>query len=57
MLAVSEKFGEGRAQALADAAKAASKETLAAAFLADGVDAVKDEDFTPIRKALDAFVP
>ena len=57
VLAVSEKFGEGRAQALADAAKAASKETLAAAFLADGVADVKDEDFTPIRKALDAFVP
>jgi len=57
VLAVSDKFGEGRAKALADAAKAASKETLAAAFVADGVADVKDDDFAPIRKALDAFVP
>jgi phosphate/phosphite/phosphonate ABC transporter binding protein len=57
VLAVSEKFSAGRAQALADAAKAASKETLSAAFLADGTADVKDDDFSPIRKALDAFVP
>ena len=57
VLAVGEKFSPGRAQALADAAKAASKETLSAAFLADGTADVKDEDFSPIRKALDAFVP
>lgn len=57
VLAVSEKFDAARTQTLVDAAKAASKETLAAAFLADGVADVKDDDFSPIRKALDAFVP
>lgn len=57
VLAVTSGFSEGRTKALADAAKAASKETLAAALVADGVSDVKDEDFAPIRKALDAFVP
>ena len=56
------KFPQGKVDAIVAAAKATSttadgKKTLQAALLADGVADVKDEDFAPIRKALDAFVP
>lgn len=56
------KFPQGKVDAIVAAAKAAGttaegKKTLQAALLADGVADVKDEDFAPIRKALDAFVP
>lgn len=47
----------GKVQALTAAAKASKPEALRPAFLAEGVADVKDEDFTPIRKALDSFVP
>lgn len=47
----------GKAQALIAAAKASKPDGLKHAFLAEGVADVKDEDFTPIRKALDSFVP
>ncbi|MGV3623665.1 MAG: phosphate/phosphite/phosphonate ABC transporter substrate-binding protein [Archangium sp.] len=47
----------GKVSALAAAAKAAKPDVLKPAFLAEGVADVKDEDFTPIRKALDSFVP
>jgi phosphonate transport system substrate-binding protein len=33
------------------------KKTLQGALLADGIAPVTDEDFAPVRKALDAFVP
>lgn len=56
------KFPQGKVDAIVAAAKAASttadgKKSLQAALLAEGVADVKDEDFAPIRKALDAFVP
>lgn len=51
------KFPAGKAQAVIAAAKASKADALKPAFLAEGVADVKDEDFTPIRKALDAFVP
>lgn len=56
-LVVGPAFSEGKAAAVTAAAKAAKKEALLPAFLAEGVADVKDEDFAPIRKALDAFVP
>ncbi|MFZ5442917.1 MAG: phosphate/phosphite/phosphonate ABC transporter substrate-binding protein [Myxococcota bacterium] len=60
VLVAAPKFA--KTDALVAAAKAASasadgKKTLAAALLAEGVADVKDEDFAPVRKALDAFVP
>lgn len=56
------KFPQGKVDAIVAAAKAAGtsvegKKSLQAALLAEGVAEVKDEDFAPIRKALDAFVP
>lgn len=56
------KFPQGKVDAIVAAARAASatadgKKSLQAALLAEGVADVKDEDFAPIRKALDAFVP
>lgn len=51
------KFPAGKAQALIAAAKASKEAELRPAFLAEGVADVKDEDFNPIRKALDSFVP
>lgn len=56
------KFPQGKVDAIIAAAKAAStsadgKKQLQAALLAEGVADVKDEDFAPLRKALDAFVP
>jgi phosphonate transport system substrate-binding protein len=56
------KFSQGKVDAIVAAAKAAGatadgKKSLQAALLAEGVADVKDEDFAPIRKALDAFVP
>lgn len=56
------KFPQAKVDAIVAQAKAASgtadgKGWLKAALLADGVADVKDEDFAPIRKALDAFVP
>ena len=56
------KFPQGKVDAIVAAARAASttvegKKALQAALLAEGVADVKDEDFAPIRKALDAFVP
>lgn len=57
VLAVGSGVSEGRAKAIADAAKTASKDTLNDAFFADGIADVKDDDFAPIRKALNAFVP
>ena len=56
------KFPQGKVEAIIAAAKAAStsadgKKQLQAALLAEGVADVKDEDFAPLRKALDAFVP
>lgn len=47
----------GKVQAVIAAAKAAKNDALQSAFLAEGVADVKDEDFNPIRKALDSFVP
>lgn len=56
------KFSKGKVEAIIAAAKAANasadgKKWLQAALLAEGVADVKDEDFAPLRKALDAFVP
>ena len=56
------KFSQGKVDAIIAAAKAAAttadgKKALQAALLAEGVADVKDEDFAPLRKALDAFVP
>lgn len=56
------KFPQAKVDAIVAAAKAAGatadgKKSLQAALLAEGVADVKDEDFAPIRKALDAFVP
>jgi len=56
------KFAQGKVDAIVAAAKAAGtsvdgKKSLQAALLAEGVADVKDEDFAPLRKALDAFVP
>ncbi len=56
------QFPQGKVEAIIAAAKAAStsadgKKQLQAALLAEGVADVKDEDFAPLRKALDAFVP
>ena len=56
------KFPQGKVDAIVAAAKAAGttadgKKSLKAALLAEGVADVTDEDFAPIRKALDAFVP
>ena len=56
------KFPGGKAQAIVGAAKAAAatpegKKTLQGCLLADGVADVKDDDFAPVRKALDTFVP
>ena len=55
------KFAQGKVDAIVAAAKAAGTGAegqiqLKAALLADGVADVKDEDFAPLRKALDAFV-
>jgi phosphonate transport system substrate-binding protein len=62
VLVASAKFPQGKVDAIVAAAKAASttpegKKSLGAALLAEGVADVKDEDFAPVRKALDAFVP
>lgn len=62
VLVAAPKFPAPKAEALVAAAKAAGgtaegKQKLAAALLAEGVADVKDEDFAPVRKALDAFVP
>jgi phosphonate transport system substrate-binding protein len=62
VVVASGKLSPGKAQALVAAAKEASasaegKKSLEAALLAEGVADVKDEDFKPVRKALDAFVP
>ena len=62
VLVSASKFPHGKVEAIIAAAKAAGttvegKKTLQAALLAEGVADVKDEDFAPIRKALDAFVP
>ena len=62
VLVAAPKFPPGKVAAIVAAAKAASttadgKKSLQAALLAEGVADVKDEDFAPIRKALDAFVP
>ena len=56
------KFSQGKVDAIIAAAKAAAttadgKKLLQSALLAEGVAEVKDEDFAPLRKALDAFVP
>lgn len=56
------KFPQAKVDAVIAAAKAASttaegKKSLQGALLAEGVADVKDEDFAPLRKALDAFVP
>ncbi len=56
------KFSQGKVDAIIAAARSAStsadgKKWLQAALLAEGVADVKDEDFAPLRKALDAFVP
>lgn len=50
-------FSPGKAAAITAAAKASKKDVLLPAFFAESVTDVKDEDFTPIRKALDSFVP
>jgi len=62
VVVASAKFPQAQVDALVAAAKAASttpegKKSLQAALLAEGVADVKDEDFAPVRKALDAFVP
>ncbi|HEY1089063.1 MAG TPA: PhnD/SsuA/transferrin family substrate-binding protein [Archangium sp.] len=62
VVVASPKFSAGKAQAITAAAKEAGasadgKKTLEAAFLAEGVADVKDDDFKPVRKALEAFVP
>lgn len=62
VLVAGPKFSQGKIDAIIATAKSADKTEdgkgwLKAAFLAEGVAAVKDEDFAPIRKALDAFVP
>jgi phosphonate transport system substrate-binding protein len=62
VVVASAKFSSGKAQAIAAMAKASAatedgKVTLQRALLAEGVADVKDEDFGPVRKALDAFVP
>ncbi len=57
VLVASQRYPDEKAAALFAAAKAAKRETLEAAFLADGVAPVSDEDFAPIRKALDSLVP
>lgn len=56
------KFAQGKVDAIVAAAKTAGSSAdgqirLKAALLAEGVADVKDEDFAPLRKALDAFVP
>ncbi len=56
------KLPRGKVDAIIAMAKGANatedgKGWLKAALLAEGVADVKDEDFAPIRKALDAFVP
>ncbi len=60
VLVASPAFSKEWAQKLVEAAKAlsasdAGKKTLKDAFLAEGVDDVKDGDFEPLRKALQAF--
>lgn len=62
VLVAAPKFSQGKVDAIIATAKGADKTEdgkgwLKAAFLAEGVADVKDEDFAPIRKALDAFVP
>ncbi len=62
VLVAAPKFPQGKVDAIVAAAKAAGatadgKKSLQAALLAEGVAEVKDADFAPIRKALDAFVP
>ena len=62
VLVAAPKFSQGKIDAIVATAKGADKTEdgkgwLKAAFLAEGVADVKDEDFAPIRKALDAFVP
>jgi phosphonate transport system substrate-binding protein len=62
VMVASPKFGQGKVDAIVAAAKGAGasadgQKSLRAALLAEGVAEVKDEDFAPLRKALDAFVP
>ncbi len=62
VLLAAPKLAQGKVDALVAAAKAAGanaegQKSLQAALLAEGVADVKDEDFAPLRKALDAFVP
>lgn len=56
------RFPKAKVDAVVAAVKAAArtaegKKSLQGALLAEGVADVKDEDFAPLRKALDAFVP
>lgn len=62
VVVASPKFEGAKAAAITAQAKAWAKSDdgkkhLKNAFLAEGVADVKDEDFTPVRAALDAFVP
>lgn len=62
VVVASPKFPQPKVDALVALAKSAQgspdlKKALSQALRAEGVADVKDEDFTPIRKALDAFVP
>ncbi len=57
VLVATRELSAGKAAAITTAAKAATKDVLLPAFFAEQVTDVKDEDFAPIRKALDAFVP
>ncbi|MBL8910008.1 MAG: phosphate/phosphite/phosphonate ABC transporter substrate-binding protein [Archangium sp.] len=56
------KYSSGKTDAIIAFAKsiapsADGKSILQRSLLADGIAEVKDEDFAPVRKALDAFVP
>jgi phosphonate transport system substrate-binding protein len=56
------RYSSGKTDAITAFAKsiqgnADGKKTLQAALLAEGVAPVTDDDFAPVRKALDAFVP
>ncbi len=62
VVVASPKFAPGKADAIAALARSAKgspdlDKALRDALHAEGVAEVKDEDFAPIRKALDAFVP
>lgn len=62
VLVASPKFPVTKAEAVIATAKAAAasaegRKRLGGALLAEGVADVKDEDFAPVRKALDIFVP